>query len=90
MAVGRKPNSDQANIKEIGLELDGGFIKVDEQRRTNIPHIFAIGDIAGQPMLAHKASYEGILVAEVLAGKKRIFDAKVIHLLYLHIQSLLL
>ena len=78
VAVGRKPNSDQANIKEIGIELDRGFIKVDEQRRTNIPHVFAIGDIAGQPMLAHKASYEGILVAEVLAGKKRIFDAKVI------------
>ena len=78
VAVGRKPNSDQANIKGIGIELDKGFVKVDEQRRTNIPHIFAIGDIAGQPMLAHKASYEGVLVAEVLAGKKRIFDAKVI------------
>ena len=79
VAVGRRPNSDQANIKGIGLALDErGFIKVDEQRRTNIPHIFAIGDLAGQPMLAHKASYEGILVAEVLAGKKRIFDAKVI------------
>ncbi len=78
IAVGRRPNSDQANIKGIGLEFDKGFVKVDKQRRTNIPHIFAIGDIAGQPMLAHKASYEGILVAEVLAGKKRIFDAKVI------------
>ena len=79
VAVGRKPNSDQAHLKNIGLTLDkGGFIQVDGQRRTNIPHIFAIGDIAGSPLLAHKASYEGILVAEVLAGKRRIFDAKVV------------
>lgn len=78
VAVGRKPNSDTANLKGIGLDLDRGFVKVDKQRRTNIPHIFAIGDLAGQPMLAHKASYEGILVAEVLAGKNRTFDAQVI------------
>ena len=78
VAVGRRPNSEEASINKIGIELDGNFVKVDEQRRTNIPHIFAIGDIAGQPMLAHKASYEGALVAEVLAGKKRIFDAKAI------------
>ncbi len=79
VAIGRKPNSDQMNLKDIGLLLDqNGFIQVNAQRRTNIPHIFAIGDIAGQPMLAHKASYEGILVAEVLAGQNRTFDVKVI------------
>ena len=60
VAVGRKPNSDQAHLKNIGLTLDKeGFVQVDGQRRTNIPHIFAIGDIASSPLLAHKASYEG-------------------------------
>ena len=79
VAVGRRPNSDQANLKNIGLTFNKkGFLQVDGQRRTHIPHIFAIGDIAGPPLLAHKASYEGILVAEVLAGKRRTFDAKVI------------
>ncbi len=79
VTVGRKPNSDQAGIKKIGLALDAqGCIQVNAQRRTNIPHIYAIGDIAGQPMLAHKASYEGILVAEVISGKKRAYDAKTV------------
>ncbi|MES3038333.1 MAG: dihydrolipoyl dehydrogenase [Bdellovibrionota bacterium] len=79
VTVGRKPNSDQAGLKQIGLTLDErGFIKVDAQRRTNFPHIFAIGDIAGQPMLAHKASHEAVLAAEVIAGHKRAFDVKTV------------
>lgn len=79
VTVGRKPNSDQANLKGIGLQIDErGFIKVNAQRRTNIPHIFAIGDIACQPMLAHKATHEGILVAEVIGGQNRVYDAKTV------------
>ncbi|MCB9073298.1 MAG: dihydrolipoyl dehydrogenase [Bdellovibrionaceae bacterium] len=79
VTVGRKPNSDEMNLKQIGLQIDErGFIKTNEQRRTNLPHIFAIGDIAGQPMLAHKASYEGVMVAEVLAGQNRVYDAKTV------------
>lgn len=79
VTVGRKPNSDQANLKGIGLQIDEkGFVKVNAQRRTNIPHIFAIGDIAGQPMLAHKASHEGVLVADVIAGQNRAYDAKTV------------
>ncbi len=77
LMVGRKPNSDQANLKNIGLQMDDkGFVKVNAQRRTNIDHIFAIGDVAGQPMLAHKASYEGVLVAEVIGGINRAYDVK--------------
>jgi len=79
VTVGRKPNSDQAGIKAAGLAIDErGFVKVDAQRRSNVPHIFAIGDICGQPMLAHKASHEGVLVAEVIAGKNRVYDAKTV------------
>lgn len=79
VTVGRRPNSDQSGLKNIGLNIDErGFIKVDAQRRTNIQNIFAIGDIAGQPMLAHKASHEGVLVAEVISGKNRVYDAKTV------------
>ncbi len=79
VTVGRKPNSDQANLKGIGLQIDErGFIKVNAQRRTSIPNIYAIGDIAGQPMLAHKASHEGVLVAEVISGQNRAYDAKTV------------
>ncbi|MFN7906437.1 MAG: dihydrolipoyl dehydrogenase [Pseudobdellovibrionaceae bacterium] len=79
VTVGRKPNSDQMNLKNIGLKIDErGFIQVDAKRRTNIPNIFAIGDIACQPMLAHKASHEGVLVAEVLAGHNRAYDVKTV------------
>ena len=79
VAVGRVPNG-----KAIGAELAGvtvserGFIPVDKQMRTNVPHIFAIGDIAGPPLLAHKAMHEGKVAAEVAAGQKRAFDARVI------------
>jgi dihydrolipoamide dehydrogenase len=79
VTVGRKPNSDQANLKGVGLQIDErGFVKVNAQRRTNIPNIFAIGDIACQPMLAHKASHEGVMVAEIIAGQNRAYDAKTV------------
>lgn len=79
VTVGRRPNSDQANLKGIGLTIDErGFVKTNPQRQTNIPHIYAIGDLVGQPMLAHKASHEGVMVAEILKGMNRVFDAKVI------------
>ncbi len=79
VTVGRRPNGDQTNLKAAGISVDErGFIKVDAQRRTNIAHIFAIGDVCGQPMLAHKASYEGVMVAEILAGANRVFDAKTV------------
>ncbi|MFZ4404557.1 MAG: dihydrolipoyl dehydrogenase [Pseudobdellovibrionaceae bacterium] len=77
VTVGRKPNSDQSGLKNAGLQIDErGFVKVDAQRRTNVQNIFAIGDICGQPMLAHKASYEGVLVAEVMKGMNRAYDVK--------------
>lgn len=79
LTVGRKPNSDQLNLKNIGVAIDeSGFIKVNPQRKTNVAGIYAIGDIAGQPMLAHKASHEGVLVAEVIAGHNRVYDAKTV------------
>ena len=79
VTVGRRPNSDQANLKGIGLAIDEkGFVKTNPQRQTSLPHIYAIGDLVGQPMLAHKASHEGVMVAEVLKGINRVFDAKVI------------
>lgn len=79
VTVGRRPNGDQANLKAAGIAVDErGFVKVDAQRRTNVANIFAIGDIAGQPMLAHKASHEGVLAAEVIKGYNRVYDAKTV------------
>lgn len=79
VTVGRRPNGDQMNLKAAGIQLDErGFVKVDARRRTNVANIFAIGDIAGQPMLAHKASYEGVLVAEVMKGQNRAYDVKTV------------
>jgi dihydrolipoamide dehydrogenase len=79
VAVGRSPNGRRIGAEAAGVLVnDRGFIPVDRQMRTNVPHIFAIGDIAGQPMLAHKASHEGKLAAEVAHGEKRAFDARVI------------
>lgn len=79
MAVGRRPNGRTIGAEEIGIQVnERGFIPVDQQLHTNLPHIFAIGDIAGEPMLAHKATYEGKLAAEIIAGHKAIFDARTI------------
>lgn len=79
VTVGRRPNGDQSNLKAAGIQVDErNFIKVDAKRRTNVPHIFAIGDVCGQPMLAHKASYEGVMVAEILSGANRVYDAKTV------------
>lgn len=80
VAVGRKPNSRGLNMENANLELDKkGFLKVDKQLKTKIDNIYAIGDITGEPLLAHKASHEGRVVAEVLAGKSGAgYDAKVI------------
>ncbi|MEE9320306.1 MAG: dihydrolipoyl dehydrogenase [Granulosicoccus sp.] len=79
LAVGRKPNGKLINAEAAGVTVDEhGFIKVDSQQRTNIPNIFAIGDIVGQPMLAHKATHEAKVAAEVAAGHKAFFDAKTI------------
>ena len=77
--VGRVPNGKQLGAEKAGIEVDErGFIPVNNQLKTNIPHIYAIGDIAGNPMLAHKAIPEGRLAAEVIAGKKHYFEPKCI------------
>ncbi len=79
VAVGRKPNGKLIAADQAGVAVDDrGFIAVDSQQRTGQPHIFAIGDVVGQPMLAHKAVHEGKVAAEVCAGHKRHFDAKLI------------
>jgi dihydrolipoamide dehydrogenase len=79
VAVGRSPNGKLIGAEEAGVKVsDRGFIPVDKQMRTNVPHIFAIGDIVGQPMLAHKATHEAKVAAEVIAGHKAAFDARVI------------
>lgn len=79
VAVGRRPNGDRIGAEAAGLHVDeGGFIPVDEQLRTNVAHIFAIGDVNGPPMLAHKATHEGKTAAEVIAGRKVKFDPKAI------------
>jgi dihydrolipoamide dehydrogenase len=79
VAVGRKPNGKVIDAEKAGVAVDDrGFIAVDSQQRTGVPHIFAIGDVVGQPMLAHKAVHEGKVAAEVCAGENRHFDAKLI------------
>jgi dihydrolipoamide dehydrogenase len=79
VAVGRRPNGRSIGADNAGVIVDErGYIGVDKQQRTNMPHIFAIGDVVGQPMLAHKATHEGKVAAEVAAGKPSFFDAKVI------------
>jgi len=75
VAVGRRPNGHKIGADKAGVEVDeAGFIAVDKQMRTNVPHIFAIGDIVGNPMLAHKATHEGKTAAEVIAGMKSFFE----------------
>ena len=79
VAVGRLPNGDQIGAEQAGVKVDAsGFIPVDNQQRTNVSHIYAIGDIVGHPLLAHKASHEGKVAAEIIAGLKSAFDARVI------------
>jgi dihydrolipoamide dehydrogenase len=79
VAVGRVPNGRLLAAEAAGVAVsERGFIAVDKQQRTNVPHIFAIGDVVGQPMLAHKATHEGKVAAEVAAGQKSFFDARVI------------
>ncbi len=79
VAVGRRPNGDRLGAASAGVTVDErGFVPVDRQQRTNVPHIFAIGDLTGIPMLAHKAEHEGKVAAEVASGKKSSMDARVI------------
>ncbi len=79
LAVGRRPNGRDIGAENVGIHVnERGFISVDERLRTNVSHIFGIGDIVGEPMLAHKATHEGKLVAEIIAGHKATFDARTI------------
>ncbi|QUN06159.1 dihydrolipoyl dehydrogenase [Shewanella yunxiaonensis] len=79
VAIGRTPNGKLIDADKAGVKIDErGFINVDKQMRTNVPHIFAVGDIVGQPMLAHKGVHEGHVAAEVISGLKHFFDPKVI------------
>jgi dihydrolipoamide dehydrogenase len=79
VAIGRSPNGKLIDADKAGVTVnDWGFIEVDKQMKTNVPHIYAIGDIVGQPMLAHKATHEGRVAAEVISGRKTYFDAKTI------------
>ncbi|MGB3211329.1 MAG: dihydrolipoyl dehydrogenase [Desulforhopalus sp.] len=74
VAVGRKPSSSGMGFDKVGLKIDDrGFIQVNERQETNVPHFFAIGDVVGEPMLAHKATHEGKVAAEVIAGHKAAF-----------------
>jgi dihydrolipoamide dehydrogenase len=77
VAIGRRANGDKLNAEKAGVAVDErGIIAVNKQMRTNVPHIFAIGDLAGGPMLAHKATHEAKVAAEVAAGEKSSFDAR--------------
>jgi dihydrolipoamide dehydrogenase len=77
LAVGRRPNGGLIGAEHAGVAVDErGFIAVDAQRRTNVPHIFAIGDVVGEPMLAHKATHEGKVAAEVIAGENVAFEPR--------------
>jgi dihydrolipoamide dehydrogenase len=79
VAVGRRPNGRLLGAEVAGVAVsERGFIAVDKQMRTNVQHIFAIGDIVGPPMLAHKATHEAKVAAEVAAGRKSVFDARVV------------
>jgi len=79
LAVGRRPNGDDIGAERAGVSVnERGYIPVDKQQRTNVPHIFAIGDVCGEPMLAHKATHEAKVAAETIAGRKVAFDAMTI------------
>jgi dihydrolipoamide dehydrogenase len=77
VVVGRRPNSDEIGLENVGVKMDQtGFVQVDRQMQTNVPGIYAIGDVVGQPLLAHKASKQGIVAAEVIAGEASAADFK--------------
>ena len=79
VAIGRKANGALVDADKAGVSVDSrGIVAVDKQMRTNVPHIYAIGDLAGGPMLAHKATHEAKVAAEVIAGEKSYFDARAI------------
>ena len=78
VTVGRRPNSEHLGLEKVGVKIERGFVPTDRQMRTNVPSIFAIGDVQGQPMLAHKASKDADVAAEVICGHKAEMDARVI------------
>jgi dihydrolipoamide dehydrogenase len=78
VAVGRRPNSEGLGLEQVGVKIEKGFVPVDKHLRTNVPGIYAIGDVAGQPMLAHKASKEAEVAAELIAGHRAEFDVRCI------------
>ena len=79
ISIGRRPNTEHLGLDAAGIEVDAkGFVPVDAQRRTRVPHIFAVGDIAGEPMLAHKAYREADVAAEAAAGRKAVYDPRAI------------
>jgi dihydrolipoyl dehydrogenase len=74
VAVGRRPRTSGIGLEKVGIKLERGFVAVDAQRRTNVPHVYAVGDCAGAPLLAHKAMREGVVAAEVIAGQASAYD----------------
>src|SRR4029078_3217138 len=79
VAVGRRPNSKDLGLENTKVQLDEkGFVRVDEQRRTTDERIFAIGDVAGEPMLAHKATHEGKIAAQGICGESSIYDVRAV------------
>jgi dihydrolipoamide dehydrogenase len=74
ITVGRKPATNGWGLEAIDLDMDGRFIRIDEQCRTSMRGVYAVGDVTGEPMLAHRASAQGAMVAEIIAGKKRAWD----------------
>jgi len=79
VSVGRKPNSENLGLEKAGVDVTPrGWVKVDGQRRTSQPHIFAVGDVAGEPMLAHKGTHEGMVAVEAIMGKKSVFEPRAI------------
>ncbi|CAL4319922.1 dihydrolipoyl dehydrogenase [Buchnera aphidicola] len=78
LSIGRRPNIEGLNLEKIGINFKNGFIKVDKQCKTNVSNIYAIGDVSGPPMLAHKGSYEAHIAAEVISGKNHYFDTSII------------
>lgn len=78
VTVGRRPNTENLGLEDLGVEKDGPFVKVDKQLKTSVPGLYAIGDLVGNPMLAHKATHEGEVVAEVIAGHDVQYDARTV------------